>query len=98
MGGFASPSKRHRISSRIFGEIDLLWLAQDRSIQTVFSAERIVIRTYKRTPCRRSLAGRPIAELPYPRAKSHRQVPVSTRVMLSARARAIGASEGSAVA
>ena len=29
--------------------------------------------------------GRPIAELPYPRAKSHRQVPVSTRVTLGAR-------------
>jgi hypothetical protein len=42
--------------------------------------------------------GKPIAELPYPRAKSHRQVPVSTRVMLGARAQAIGASERSAVA
>jgi hypothetical protein len=35
--------------------------------------------------------GKPITELPYPRAKSHRQVPVSTRVMLAARAEAIGA-------
>jgi hypothetical protein len=35
--------------------------------------------------------GKPITELPYPRAKSHRQVPVSTRVMLAARADAIGA-------
>lgn len=34
--------------------------------------------------------GKPITELPYPRAKSHRQVPVSTRVMLAARAEAIG--------
>jgi hypothetical protein len=35
--------------------------------------------------------GKPITELPYPRAKSQRQVPVSTRVMLAARAEAIGA-------
>jgi hypothetical protein len=35
--------------------------------------------------------GRPIAELPYPRAKSHRQVPVSIRVTLGARAQTIGA-------
>lgn len=35
--------------------------------------------------------GKPISELPYPRAKSYRQVPVSTRVMLAARAEAIGA-------
>jgi Hint domain len=35
--------------------------------------------------------GKLITELPYPRAKSHRQVPVSTRVMLAARAEAIGA-------
>jgi hypothetical protein len=42
--------------------------------------------------------GKPIEELPYPRAKSHRQVPVSTRVMLGARAQAIGATESSAVA
>jgi hypothetical protein len=41
--------------------------------------------------------GKPIEELPYPRAKSHRQVPVSIRVMLGARAQAIGA-ERSAVA
>jgi hypothetical protein len=34
--------------------------------------------------------GKPIAELPYPRAKSQRQVPVSTRVMLAARAEAMG--------
>jgi hypothetical protein len=36
--------------------------------------------------------GKPITELPYPRAKSQRQVPVSTRVMLAARAEAIGAA------
>jgi hypothetical protein len=42
--------------------------------------------------------GKHVEELPYPRAKSHRQVPVSTRVMLGARAQAIGASERSAVA
>jgi Hint domain len=34
--------------------------------------------------------GKPITELPYPRAKSHRQVPVSTRVLLAARAEAMG--------
>ncbi|MGJ5206459.1 Hint domain-containing protein [Bradyrhizobium sp. HKCCYLR20261] len=33
--------------------------------------------------------GKPINELPYPRAKSHRQVPVATRVMLAARAQAL---------
>jgi len=42
--------------------------------------------------------GKHVTELPYPRAKSHRQVPVSTRVKLGARADAIGASERSAVA
>lgn len=44
--------------------------------------------------------GKPITELPYPRAKSHRQVSVSTRVMLAARAQAIGAIDapGAAVA
>ena len=43
--------------------------------------------------------GRPIAELPYPRAKSHRQVPVRTRVMLAARAHGIGSeSQNAAVA
>jgi hypothetical protein len=43
--------------------------------------------------------GRPITELNYPRAKSHRQVPVSTRVMLAARAQAIGpVSRSAAVA
>jgi Hint domain len=42
--------------------------------------------------------GKHVIELPYPRAKSHRQVPVSTRVMLGARAQAIHASEHSAVA
>jgi hypothetical protein len=42
--------------------------------------------------------GKQVTELPYPRAKSHRQVPVSTRVMLGARAQAIGATESSAVA
>jgi hypothetical protein len=30
--------------------------------------------------------GKQVTELPYPRAKSHRQVPVSIRVMLGARA------------
>jgi hypothetical protein len=42
--------------------------------------------------------GKHVEELPYPRAKSHRQVPVSIRVMLGARAQAIGAAEHSAVA
>jgi len=42
--------------------------------------------------------GKHVNELPYPCAKSHRQVPVSTRVMLGARAQAIGAAESSAVA
>jgi hypothetical protein len=42
--------------------------------------------------------GKHVNELPYPRAKSHRQVPVSIRVMLGARAQAIHASERSAVA
>jgi hypothetical protein len=42
--------------------------------------------------------GKQVSELPYPRAKAHRQVPVSIRVMLGARAQAIHASEGSAVA
>ena len=42
--------------------------------------------------------GKHVKELPYPRAKSHRQVPVSIRVMLGARAQAIGAAECSAVA
>jgi hypothetical protein len=42
--------------------------------------------------------GKHVEELPYPRAKSHRQVPVSIRVMLAARALAIGAFESSAVA
>jgi hypothetical protein len=37
-----------------------------------------------------------VTELPYPRAKSHRQVPVSTRVKLAGRAQAIGAVEDSA--
>jgi hypothetical protein len=36
--------------------------------------------------------GKHVNELPYPRAKSHRQVPVSTRVMLGARAQVIGAA------
>ena len=35
--------------------------------------------------------GKSITELPYPRAKAHRQVPVSTRVKLTERARLIGA-------
>jgi hypothetical protein len=42
--------------------------------------------------------GKHVEELLYPRAKSHRQVPVSIRVQLSARAQAIGAEETSAVA
>jgi hypothetical protein len=42
--------------------------------------------------------GKHVEELPYPRAKSHRQVPVSIRVMLGARAQVIGATESSAVA
>jgi hypothetical protein len=42
--------------------------------------------------------GKPITELPYPRAKSQRQVPVSTRVMLAARAEAIGAAASSVAA
>jgi hypothetical protein len=43
--------------------------------------------------------GKQVDELPYPRAKSHRQVPVSTRVMLAARAQKIGAvAQGAAVA
>jgi hypothetical protein len=43
--------------------------------------------------------GKQVNELPFPRAKSHRQVPVSTRVMLAARAQAIGAvSQSAAVA
>jgi hypothetical protein len=33
--------------------------------------------------------GKPINELPYPRAKSHRQVPMRTRSMLAARAQAV---------
>lgn len=37
--------------------------------------------------------GKHVNELPFPRAKSHRQVPVSIRVMLAARAQAIGAVE-----
>ena len=35
--------------------------------------------------------GRRVEELPYPRAKSHRQVPVHVQVQLAERARAIGA-------
>jgi hypothetical protein len=42
--------------------------------------------------------GKPITELPYPRAKSQRQVPVSTRVVLAARAEAIGLAATAAVA
>jgi Hint domain len=42
--------------------------------------------------------GKQVNELPYPRAKSHRQVPVAIRVMLGARAQAIGVTESSAVA
>ncbi|MGJ4927588.1 Hint domain-containing protein [Bradyrhizobium sp. HKCCYLS2038] len=44
--------------------------------------------------------GKPINELPYPRAKSHRQVPVATRVMLAARAQVLvpGAADDTAAA
>jgi hypothetical protein len=42
--------------------------------------------------------GKHVEELPYPRAKSHRQVPVSTRVMLGARAQVLGESQKKAVA
>jgi hypothetical protein len=42
--------------------------------------------------------GKPVNELPYPRAKSHRQVPVSVRVMLGARAQVLGIPHGKAVA
>jgi hypothetical protein len=42
--------------------------------------------------------GKTIDELPYPRAKSHRQTPVYLRVMLTERAMAIGALAGTAVA
>jgi hypothetical protein len=43
--------------------------------------------------------GKSINELPYPRAKAHRQVPVNIRVMLAERAELIGAlSESAAVA
>jgi len=42
-------------------------------------------------------SGKIIEELPYPRAKSHRQVPVNLRVKLAERAQSIGAA-GAAVA
>jgi hypothetical protein len=42
--------------------------------------------------------GKPINELSYPRAKSHRQVPASVRVMLAARAQALGTRQEKAVA
>ena len=42
--------------------------------------------------------GKPINELPYPRAKAHRQVPVATRVKLGERAQVIGATVGVAAA
>ncbi|BBF93786.1 Hint domain-containing protein [Blastochloris tepida] len=42
--------------------------------------------------------GKTITELPYPRAKAHRQVPVALRVQLAARAQAIGAAVEKAVA
>ena len=42
--------------------------------------------------------GKPVVELPYPRAKARRQVPVDIRVALAARAEAIGAVEVLAVA
>jgi hypothetical protein len=37
--------------------------------------------------------GKQVSELPYPRAKAHRQVPVNIRVMLAARAQEIGATD-----
>jgi Hint domain len=40
--------------------------------------------------------GRSITELPYPRAKAYRQVPVNIRVKLAERAQAIGAAAGTA--
>ena len=40
--------------------------------------------------------GKPINELPYPRAKSHRQVPMRTRMTLAARAQAILGDTGEA--
>nr|QIP04352.1 Hint domain-containing protein [Bradyrhizobium symbiodeficiens] len=42
--------------------------------------------------------GKPINELPYPRAKSYRQVPVSIRIALGARAQSDVAQSGRAVA
>ena len=42
--------------------------------------------------------GKEIDELPYPRAKSHRQVPVEIRVRLAGRAQAIGAQAAVAAA
>lgn len=42
--------------------------------------------------------GKHVEELPYPRAKSHRQVPVSIRVMLGARAQGLGTAQEEAVA
>ena len=42
--------------------------------------------------------GKAIKELPYPRVKAHRQVPVATRVKLGERAQAIGATPDAAVA
>ena len=42
--------------------------------------------------------GKPLRELPYPRAKSHRQVPVSIRMKLAERADAISAAFDSAYA
>jgi hypothetical protein len=42
--------------------------------------------------------GKSINELPYPRAKAHRQVPVATRVKLGERAQAIGAAADVAAA
>jgi Hint domain len=40
--------------------------------------------------------GKSITELPYPRAKAHRQVPVNIRAKLAERAQAIGAAAGTA--
>jgi hypothetical protein len=40
--------------------------------------------------------GKSITELPYPRAKAHRQVPTNIRVKLAERAQAIGAAAGTA--
>ena len=40
--------------------------------------------------------GKPVKELPYPRAKAHRQVPPDIRVRMAERALEIGAAEAGA--